>query len=132
MDGMDVLTRIQDLCHENKMSLRQLSEKVGIGNGVIGKWKDSSPRVDTLSKVAKHFNVSLDYITGLTDVKNIDKCFELESIVENLLNELNNQSLTFNGESIDSDMVEIIQSMLKSNLEVWTLMNEKRKYKRNL
>ena len=34
------------------MSIRQLERDAGLGNGTIDKWKESSPKLDTLEKVA--------------------------------------------------------------------------------
>lgn len=34
------------------MSIRQLERFAGLGNGTIDKWKESSPKLDTLEKVA--------------------------------------------------------------------------------
>ena len=132
---MIILTRIQNLCTEHNMNLRQLEKVVGIGNGVIKKWGESSPTVSKLCKVTEYFDVSFDYIIGNTDIKNLDNYLEqiensrqyevqkLENIIGNLLSELNNQNLTFNDKPIDSDIAEIIQSTLKSNLEVWKFMD---------
>ena len=34
------------------MSIRQLERFAGLGNGTIDKWKESSPKLETLEKVA--------------------------------------------------------------------------------
>ena len=34
------------------ISIRQLEKSAGIGNGTIGGWNESSPKLDTLKKVA--------------------------------------------------------------------------------
>lgn len=34
------------------VSIRQLEDDAGIGNGTIGGWRESSPKLDTLEKVA--------------------------------------------------------------------------------
>jgi len=134
---MNVFAQIQNLCEERGIKIRQLEQQSGIGNGVIAKWKKSSPQVDSLSKVAKYFNVSLDYLAERTDVKNFDSCSdqeknevqELEIFVKNLLNELDRQNLTFNNKPIDTDMAEVVKRMLTSNLEIWTLMNQQKSEK---
>jgi len=131
---MNVFAQIQNLCEERGIKIRQLEQQSGIGNGVIAKWKKSSPQVDSLSKVAKYFNVSLDYLAERTDVKNFDnyseqaenEVQELEVLVKSLLNELGKQNLTFNNKPISTDMAEIVKNMLISNLEVWTLMNQQK------
>ena len=34
------------------MSLSQLEEAAGVGNGVIGKWRNASPNIETIQKIA--------------------------------------------------------------------------------
>jgi len=131
---MKVFVQIKKLCGEKGIKIRQLEQNAQIGNGVIAKWKKSSPQVDSLSKVADYFDVSLDYLTDRTNVRKIEDVKavegqELESLVKTLLSELDSQNLTFDNEPIDVNMVEIIKNMLTSNLEVWRLMNQQKSEK---
>lgn len=41
------------------MSVRQLERNAGLGNGTIDKWKESSPKLDTLEKVAEALGLSV-------------------------------------------------------------------------
>lgn len=61
--------RIYDLCVKKGISVPALEAKIGLGNGTISKWKESSPSVDNLKKVANFFGVSLDYLVGIGDKK---------------------------------------------------------------
>ena len=47
------------------MSIWRLEKECGIGNGAVGKWaqKTSAPRIDTISKVAEYFGVTVDELT---------------------------------------------------------------------
>lgn len=38
--------------NKRSLSIRQLEAKAGVGNGTVDKWKRSSPKLDTLEKVA--------------------------------------------------------------------------------
>lgn len=51
---------IESLCEEHGISVAQLEKTLGISNGTIRTWKTRSPRLDTLTKVANHFGVSID------------------------------------------------------------------------
>ena len=42
------------------MNFSKLEKAVGLGNGVIGKWQNSSPRVDSVKLVADFFGVTVD------------------------------------------------------------------------
>lgn len=52
--------KIKELCDARGINFSQLEKAVGLGNGVIGKWKDSSPRVDGVKRVADYFGVTID------------------------------------------------------------------------
>lgn len=60
--------KIKVLAKQNKISIRQLEEKLGFGNGVINRWRTNTPGVDKVKSVAAYFKVSTDYLLGLTDI----------------------------------------------------------------
>ncbi len=64
---MDLYEKIKELARLRGISIRQLEEKLGFGNGVINRWRNNTPGVDKVKSVAKYFNVSLDYLLGLTE-----------------------------------------------------------------
>ena len=72
---MSVVARIEELCKESGTNVWRLEQELEIGNGIIKKWDKStqSPRVSTLIKIAEHFNVTIDYLVGLTDIRNFDQ-----------------------------------------------------------
>ena len=55
-----LVKNIQRLCRENNTTFWALEKELKIGNGVIAKWAKSSPRVETVQKVADHFGVTVD------------------------------------------------------------------------
>lgn len=56
--------KVKKLAKERGISITNLEKELGIGNGTIGKWRESSPNVETLAKVAQYFGVSMDYFIG--------------------------------------------------------------------
>ena len=54
--------RIKELADKQNISLPALEAKLGFGNGTIVKWDKSIPNADKLNKVAKYFNVSMEYL----------------------------------------------------------------------
>lgn len=77
------------------MSIRQLEEALGFGNGVINRWRKNTPGSDKLKKVADYFDVSIDYLLGRSDKKNYYELTEkderdiqkqLEQIIQDLSN----------------------------------------------
>ena len=64
----NIYSRIKELCKANKITIRKLEETLGFGNSSINKWKGSvSPSIDKVIKVADYFDVSIDYLTGVSD-----------------------------------------------------------------
>ena len=61
---MTLVDKIRSLANEKGMSLPQLEIALGLGNGTISRWKNSSPNTDKLQKVADYFSVSMDYLLG--------------------------------------------------------------------
>lgn len=56
-----IFNNIKKLCKEKNISIARLEAETGIGNGTIGRWQKSSPRIDTLKKIADYFGVSIEY-----------------------------------------------------------------------
>ena len=58
------LDNIRRLCRLNDISVTTLERDLDMGNGTIGKWVKSSPRLDSVKKVADYFNVTVDQLVG--------------------------------------------------------------------
>lgn len=51
---------IKQMCSEKGISVTGLEKKLGFGRGTITKWKNSSPTVENLQKVANFFGVDIN------------------------------------------------------------------------
>lgn len=51
--------KILKICKEKKISISKLEAECGLGNATIRGWKESSPRVDSLKKVADYLGVPI-------------------------------------------------------------------------
>ncbi len=60
---------IKALRKEQGLSQRRLGELIGFSNQTVSFWESGrmEPNADTLVKLAKYFNVSIDYLLGLED-----------------------------------------------------------------
>lgn len=81
MDSI-IFRRIKELCTEHDITVTKLESMMGFSQSTIGKWKSAMPAVDKLVKVAQYFNVTMDYLTGLSNAKTKD-C-ELSAICDYL------------------------------------------------
>ena len=59
---------IKELCTLHNITIAQLEKELNFGEGLISKWKVSSPSVNKILAIAKYFNVSTDYILGKSQV----------------------------------------------------------------
>lgn len=55
-----ILDNIRKLCEKKGVSIWAVERATGIGNGVIARWENSSPRVENLKLVADYFGVTVD------------------------------------------------------------------------
>lgn len=63
---MNILDVVAKLCAEHNITLTELERRLGFGQGSIGKWKDSTPKVDKIIAIANYFHVTTDYIMGIS------------------------------------------------------------------
>ena len=62
--------KILRLCKERNITVTALERILGFGRCTITRWKECSPSVDKLKKVADYFGVSIDYfVDDATDEK---------------------------------------------------------------
>lgn len=72
---MSTLERIKKLCDRKGITIAVLEERLEIPNNTIYQWKEGSkrkPNLERLEKIADYFNVSLDYLRGRSDEKEIE------------------------------------------------------------
>lgn len=55
-----IYDNIKALADKKGLSIAEIEKRAQIGNGIIGKWKESNPNIDSLVKVAKVLNVSIN------------------------------------------------------------------------
>lgn len=108
---MNLYEKIKELAAQKKMSIKQLEEHLGYGNGVIGRWKNSNPGIDKIQAVAKFFNVSVDYLLGNEEATDVP-----ELTIDQILDSVENYS---GGELSESDreMLRIIIETKKAAVD---------------
>lgn len=67
---MTLFERISYLAKKQGLSVFDLAEKLNLSRNSIYSWKKSSPKAETLEKVAEYFDVTTDYLLGRTDNPN--------------------------------------------------------------
>lgn len=64
----ELFDRTKELCDMNGITPERLGEIIGVSVSSIRKWQTTTPSVDKVAAVANYFNVSTDYLVGLTDI----------------------------------------------------------------
>lgn len=54
-----IYANIKELADKKGISISELEKRAGVPNGIIGKWRNRSPRVDKLVAVANALGVSI-------------------------------------------------------------------------
>lgn len=59
-----MVSLIKELCASKKTTIKALERELGLGNGTIRRWDDSSPAYEKLQKVADYFGITVAELTG--------------------------------------------------------------------
>lgn len=61
--------RLRELRTEKKISMKTLAQAINTSDGAISNWENeiNEPKISYLVKLAVYFNVSCDYLLGLTE-----------------------------------------------------------------
>lgn len=72
---MDLGSKIAQLRKEKKITREELATLIGTSAPIIGRYErqEITPSVEVASKIAKALNVSLDYLVGTGELKDVDK-----------------------------------------------------------
>lgn len=90
ISGIDFLERIDMILKENKKTRKSLCEKLSILQGTMATWKTKNimPPVDTIYKIAKELNVSIDFLLTGREFE-IKSNKTKETVKNNILSEIN-------------------------------------------
>ncbi|KLO70670.1 helix-turn-helix domain-containing protein [Enterococcus cecorum] len=105
---MTLYERIDELAKKQKISVFDLSLKLGMGRNAIYQWKKSVPNVEAVQKVADYFNVSVDYLLDRTEQKSI------ESDMDTKLERMMDNAMSYDGKPISDEDRPIIKGILKA------------------
>lgn len=124
---MTLVEKIRTLARQRDLSLPQLEQELGLGNGTISRWRSSSPNTEKLQKIADYFNVSMDYLLGreqyLTHKDEKDIARDLDNIMEKLTSGENGPA-SYNGEELSPEAAELFKDELEIALKRLKLINK--------
>lgn len=95
--------RFYNLCLRCGKRPNPIGKEIGLSSGIISKWKNGGiPNGETLMKLADYFDVSVDYLLGLSPYIKINgdlvpmenSDLELKNQISENISKLNNEGLT--------------------------------------
>ena len=116
--------RFYSLCLRNGKRPNPVGKEIGLSSGIISKWKNGGiPNGETLMKLARYFNVSTDYLLGLSPYIQINgelvemeyTDLELKKKIDENAAALNNQGLKKLAEYAN----ELVATRLYSKDDEW-------------
>lgn len=134
---MTLVEKIRTLARQRDLSLPQLEQELGLGNGTISRWRSSSPNTEKLQKIADYFQVSMDYLLGreqyLTQKDEKDITKDLDSIMQKLTSGEDGPA-SYNGEELSPEAAELFRDELEIALKRLKIINKEKytpkKYKK--
>ncbi len=70
------LNRIRDLREDSDLTQEQVAQKLGYHTTTYKRWEENvhSIKLQDALNIAEFYDVSLDYLAGRTNCKNINRC----------------------------------------------------------
>lgn len=81
MDNNIIVDSIKKLCKDKSITVSQLEKEIGLSQGLVSKWMNTTPSLDKIVDIADYFHVSLDEVVG----------YQREDIFPNMLCDLTNK-----------------------------------------
>lgn len=80
------MNRIKEIRQEKKLSQKDLAKKLNISQQAISLYEkgDREPKLETWQKLADFFGVSVPYLQGISDIKDLETVSTFEKFLESL------------------------------------------------
>lgn len=118
---MTIYERIESLRKSKGLSQGKLEKQLGFSNGSISKWKNSTPKVERLQKLADFFGVSVEYLmTGKEDKQkekdNTDDLKQKYEELEELLRSDTMKPVRYDGKPVNNDTIDLLLKQIEISL----------------
>ena len=73
---MDYRQVFKNLREDNDLKQKDIADICNVSDATVGHWENQKRdmRIDCIIKLCKFYDVSADYVLGLSKCKNINKC----------------------------------------------------------
>lgn len=114
---MTIYERIESLRKSKGLSQGKLEKQLGFSNGSISKWKNSTPKVERLQKLADFFGVSVEYLmTGKEDEQKEKDNTDLKQKyreLEELLRSDSMKPVRYDGKPVNNDTIDLLLKQIE-------------------
>lgn len=110
---MTVFDRIKILADKRGISVSKVATDLGFSENLFYQWRKSSPKSDSLEKVANYFLVSVDYLLGRTDNPDMTPDQKRELSIQEALDSV----MSHNGKEITDNDREILRGIIEGYLD---------------
>lgn len=126
--------RIRQLRVKNKLTAKDLSRVFGISESSVSLYESGkrTPNIDLIIKLSNYFNVSTDYLLGITDIP-IPYCnqdnIDLAKYIEKILYALdNNDVFLFEGKIMDNKFKILYKKALLNFMDTIRVFYDYQRY----
>ena len=120
-------TRLKELRLEKGQTQKELANAIEVGRTTISEYESGKivPKQEGLLKIANHFNVSVDYLTGVSNERatrkqNVSDLDALLNTIHHILLDEYDTPVTYEGEQLSSRQKIIVDQLieqLRDNIE---------------
>lgn len=132
------MLRIKELREKSGIKQKDMANELGIGLSTLSQYETGKrePDMQTVIKIAKYFNVSVDYLIRATpesnsaDSEKLAEDAEDAELLNKTLNDLLQQQdgvLFFEGEPMDDETKRLLIASLKNTIRMAKAMNARKK-----
>ncbi|MBM6410807.1 helix-turn-helix transcriptional regulator [Lacticaseibacillus paracasei] len=100
--------RLKELRNEKKMTQSDIGKIINVSKASVSLYEknERTPDQDSIKKLASYFNVSTDFLLGVTDVRSKPEQIDISD-------SKNDTIMTFEGRPIPPEDLEIIKRLLR-------------------
>ena len=109
--------RTKEIAGLRKLSLEEVAIKAGLSNKALYQWPKSTPKADTLQKVAKVLNVSTDYLLGDTEEKVASIVTVTKKTTDAELDKLLDNTESYDGKTLNDRDRETMKSLIRAYVQ---------------
>lgn len=131
---MKLNERIRQVRIINKLTAKEFGEIFNISLSSVSLYESGrrTPSIDLIIKISDHFNISTDYLLGITDIpftkppknKLLNK-YDIAENIENVVQQIENrEELFFNGKYVDSEFICLIKKSIRNLIETFYFFAE--------